>query len=38
MPAVENMPGGERYRPGDILTSMSGKTIEVHATPTPRAG
>ncbi len=29
VPAVENMPGGESYRPGDILRSMSGKTIEV---------
>ncbi len=27
--AVENMPGGNATRPGDILTSMSGKTIEV---------
>jgi len=27
--AVENMPGGNAYRPGDIVTSMSGKTIEV---------
>jgi leucyl aminopeptidase len=26
---VENMPGGESYRPGDILTSMSGQTIEI---------
>ena len=26
---VENMPSGESYRPGDILTSMSGQTIEV---------
>jgi leucyl aminopeptidase len=26
---VENMPGGEAMRPGDILTSMSGQTIEV---------
>jgi leucyl aminopeptidase len=26
---VENMPSGEAIRPGDILTSMSGKTIEV---------
>ncbi|EOD54078.1 leucyl aminopeptidase [Aeromonas molluscorum] len=25
----ENMPGGNAYRPGDILTSMSGQTIEV---------
>ncbi|MEK7604536.1 MAG: leucyl aminopeptidase [Patescibacteria group bacterium] len=28
-PAVENMPGNEAYRPGDVLTSLSGKTIEV---------
>jgi len=27
--AVENMPDGDSYRPGDVLTSMSGKTIEV---------
>lgn len=27
--AAENMPGGNSYRPGDVLTSMSGKTIEV---------
>ncbi|RCL03466.1 MAG: leucyl aminopeptidase [Candidatus Tokpelaia sp. JSC161] len=26
---VENMPGGNALRPGDILTSLSGKTIEV---------
>jgi leucyl aminopeptidase len=26
---VENMPDGASYRPGDILTSMSGQTIEV---------
>ena len=26
---VENMPSGEAIRPGDILTSMSGQTIEV---------
>lgn len=29
VPAVENMPGSEAYRPGDILKSLSGKTIEV---------
>lgn len=29
IPAAENMPSGESYRPGDILKSMSGKTIEV---------
>jgi len=27
--AVENMPDGSACRPGDVLTSMSGKTIEV---------
>lgn len=26
---VENMPDGKAYRPGDIVTSMSGKTIEI---------
>lgn len=25
----ENMPGGRAYRPGDILTTMSGQTVEV---------
>ncbi len=29
VPAVENMPSGSSYRPGDVLTSMSGATIEV---------
>jgi leucyl aminopeptidase len=29
IPATENMPGGKAYRPGDVITSMSGKTIEV---------
>ena len=29
IPAVENMPGNGSYRPGDVLTSMSGKTVEV---------
>ena len=27
--AVENMPDGKAYRPGDVLNSMAGKTIEV---------
>jgi len=27
--AAENMPDGRAYRPGDVITSMSGKTIEV---------
>jgi leucyl aminopeptidase len=29
VPAVENMPGGNATRPGDIVKSMSGQTIEV---------
>ncbi len=29
IPAVENMPDGLASRPGDIVTSMSGKTIEI---------
>lgn len=29
---VENMPSGTAYRPGDILTSMSGQTVEIHNT------
>lgn len=27
--SVENMPDGNAFRPGDIITSLSGKTIEV---------
>jgi len=29
VPAVENMPGGNATRPGDIVKSLSGKTIEI---------
>jgi leucyl aminopeptidase len=29
VPAVENMPGGRALRPSDIVTSLSGKTIEI---------
>lgn len=29
IPSVENMPSGAAYRPGDVLKSLSGKTIEV---------
>jgi leucyl aminopeptidase len=29
VPAAENMPGGGATRPGDIVTSMSGQTIEI---------
>jgi leucyl aminopeptidase len=28
-PAVENMPGSRAQRPGDIVTTLSGKTVEV---------
>ena len=29
IPATENMPGGHAMKPGDILTSAEGKTVEV---------
>jgi leucyl aminopeptidase len=29
IPTVENMPGGRAQRPGDIVTCLSGKTVEV---------
>ncbi|MFB3778695.1 MAG: leucyl aminopeptidase [Bryobacteraceae bacterium] len=29
VPAVENMPSGRAQRPGDIVTTLSGKTVEV---------
>ena len=29
VPATENMPSGRAYKPGDVITSMSGKTIEI---------
>lgn len=29
VPSAENMPGTNAYRPGDVLKSLSGKTIEV---------
>jgi leucyl aminopeptidase len=32
IPAVENMPSGKSYRPGDILRSLSSKTIEILST------
>ncbi|PIZ96518.1 MAG: leucyl aminopeptidase [Candidatus Magasanikbacteria bacterium CG_4_10_14_0_2_um_filter_33_14] len=32
VPSAENMPGGDSYRPDDILTSMAGDTIEVKNT------
>ena len=32
IPAVENMPDGRAVKPGDVLTAMNGKTIEVDNT------
>lgn len=29
LPATENLPGGTATKPGDIVTSLSGKTIEI---------
>ncbi|MFZ0964107.1 MAG: leucyl aminopeptidase [Terriglobia bacterium] len=29
IPATENMPSGKAFKPGDVITSMSGKTIEI---------
>ena len=32
VPAVENLPSGSALRPGDIVTAMTGKTIEIIST------
>ena len=32
VPATENMPGGSAQRPGDIVRTMNGKTIEIDNT------
>ncbi len=32
VPATENLPDGNALKPGDILTAMSGKTIEIVST------
>jgi len=32
IPAAENLPSGTSYRPGDIVTTFSGKTVEVENT------
>jgi leucyl aminopeptidase len=29
VPATENMPGGNAIKPGDIVTTMSGQTVEI---------
>ncbi len=32
IPSTENLPGGSALKPGDVLTAMNGKTIEVIST------
>jgi leucyl aminopeptidase len=32
IPAVENMPSGSAYRPGDVVKAMNGKTVEIVST------
>jgi leucyl aminopeptidase len=32
VPSAENMPSGTSYRPGDIVTTYSGKTVEIENT------
>ena len=32
IPATENLPGGSAIKPGDVLTAMGGKTIEIIST------
>jgi leucyl aminopeptidase len=32
VPATENLPSGSAYKPGDVLTTMSGQTIEITNT------
>lgn len=32
IPSAENMPGTGSYRPGDIITTFSGKTVEIQNT------
>jgi leucyl aminopeptidase len=32
LPCTENMPGGKAYKPGDVLRSYSGRTIEIIST------
>lgn len=32
IPSAENLPSGTSYRPGDIITTYSGKTVEVQNT------
>jgi leucyl aminopeptidase len=32
IPAAENMPDGRSYKPGDVVVTMSGKTVEINNT------
>lgn len=32
VPSAENMPGGNATRPGDVITTLSGKTVEIQNT------
>ncbi len=32
IPAAENMPDGRAYKPGDVVTTMAGKTVEINNT------
>ena len=32
VPATENLPGGDAFKPGDVLTLHSGKTVEIVTT------
>jgi len=32
VPATENLPGGDAFKPGDVLTMHSGKTVEILTT------
>jgi len=32
VPATENLPGGSALKPGDVVTAMNGKTIEIIST------
>jgi leucyl aminopeptidase len=32
IPATENLPGGDAYKPGDVLKMHSGKTVEILST------
>ncbi len=32
VPATDNMPDANAYKPGDVVRAMNGKTIEIHST------